>query len=389
MNVKKFSDWLSEEAEKSKQAPIEIISSVTATRNLAEALMQKEGFTDDEKLCFFILKESNTALYEWDTLNEGLISKLKEVGAKALKGGKDYIKDVKDTIGKDIKGLPDFFKALASGVKNLGVHIYEFFKAILKKMFGAPYDWVKAALGGNFTKFENDVKDKAKKEGTKIKDESIGVKDIVVGIPKLLSPTKIKEDVEKAILKADTEKIPDEELALVEESINVSILTALTEAVKIHTAEEIREGFSKISESDYTDETINEGHFKIPFVTSLTNILEKMPPFSWLSSLAKTFTENANEYLNQFSELMAKKGAIKKATTFTVIGSLVGLGLEFFAKTQAKSAIGFLFPPLHAALLTLGGVATAICVVHIASSVIDGLKDDVHDIDTAAASIAH
>jgi hypothetical protein len=99
--------------------------------------------------------------------------------------------------------------------------------------------------------------------------------------------------------------------------------------------------------------------------------------------------ENANDYLNTFSELMYKKGVIKQATTFAISGTLVGLGLEYIVKSNAKSAIAILVPPLHSILTVLGGVATAICMVHVASSVIDGLKDETVKLKNASASMTH
>lgn len=387
MNVKNFNDWVLEESKKLQGTPLEIMSNVTATRNLAEALINKEGFTEDEKLCFLVLKESNTSLYEWDNLNEGLMDKLKEVGSKAIKGGTAFLKDVKDTIGREITGLPEFFKALASGVKNLANYIANFFKNVLKTMFGKPYEWVKAALGANFTKLENKVKEVAETEGSKLKKEAEGVTAIVQSVPKILSPKEIGDDVEKAISNSDSKDVPEEELAIVEESIQTSILVAMTEAVKSCSVEEIKEGFNSIC----SDAEINEsdGHFKIPFVTKMSEILEKMPPFSWLSALAEKISTAANLFLTDLSALMVKKGAVKQAVEFTIMGALVGLGLEYMIKSQAKSAIAVLFPPLHSVLLVLGGIATAICVVHIASQVIDGLKDDVHNMDQSAANVAH
>lgn len=362
----------------------EATTSVYATRLLVENLLKKDGFSDEERLYLYVVMESNTSLYEWDVLNEGLLDKIKDIGSKAVSGGASFIKSVKDVVGKELSGIPEFFKALSSGVKNLAVHITEFLKKALSVMFGNPIEWAKKMLGGNYAKLEKSVTESAKSNPTKITEETGGVLQMVKGVPSLFSPANLGADIEKGLAKSDSVNVGETELQIVGEAVRTSVLLAIAEAVELHTVEEIKEGLSAMCTC------INEehGHTKIPFISTISGLLEKIPPFSWLTELANFFAKNVNGALTKLSAVMKEKGAIKEAMEFVVIGALVGLGLEYIVKTGAKSAIGYFFPPVHAAAVVLGTVATAICVVHVASTVIDGLKASDKEVMAAAGSIS-
>jgi hypothetical protein len=131
-----YDQWIVQESAKLKGTPFEITSSVEATKKLAEALVQKEGFTDQEKLFFYVLKESNMSIMDWSSqeLNEGFLSKLADFGKSMYDKGKEVITDVKDWAGQQIEGIPDFFKALGQGVKNLGKMIVDFFVKVLSRI---------------------------------------------------------------------------------------------------------------------------------------------------------------------------------------------------------------------------------------------------------------
>lgn len=381
MNIKNFNEWVAE-----SQQYLLSINSVQATKKLMENLLQKKGFSDKERLCLFIIKESNFSLYEWENLNEGLLNKLKEIGQKAINKGKEFEKEIKDAIGKDLTGIPEFFKALSSGVKNLAIYIKDFLVKIVSTMFSKPYEWTKAAFGSGFVKFENSVKEQAKKNPFQLKKEASGIKNIVKGTSKLLSPEKISNQTQKAIIKADKDNIKTSELKIIEESMKTAIITAMSEAVKLHNINEIQKGLDFLS-----NHQINESysHTRIPFISTMSMILEKLPPFSWLVKLANFIGENTNKALTKISETMQKKGAIEKSTEFIVIGVLVGLGLEYLIKGGVKSALAWIFPPLKATLIVLGTIATGICVVHIASTVIDGLKNIKHEIYQESKLLIH
>ena len=347
-----------------------------ATHTLAESLLAKKGFSDRERLCFWLLKESDTPIHEWDPLNEGLLNKLKEIGQKAVKGGKEFTSGLKAAVGKEISGAPEFFKALASGVKNLVDYIVSFLKKAAGLMFGTPIEWARKAMGSGYQKLESATKEEATKNETKISEEADGVSQMVVGAATLLTPGKIGHGIESGMAKADTTDVPEENLAIVAEQV----ILAVAEAIKMHTAQEIREGMAVMC-------SMNEGHTKIPFISTISSLLEKVPPFSWLTTLAEFLGANTNRALSKLSSTLKDKGTIKEATEFVVIGTLVGLGLEYIVKTGAKSAIGVLFPPVHATFVVLGTIATAICVVHVASTVIDGLKGKSIEIMNQAKSI--
>lgn len=381
MNVKNFNDWVSESQQYSLS-----VSSVQATKNLMENLLQKRGFSDNEKLCLFVVKESNSSLYEWENLNEGLLNKLKEIGQKAVDKGKEFAAEVKDAVGKDLTGIPEFFKALSSGVKNLAIYIKDFLVKVVSTMFSKPYEWTKSAFGGGFSKFESSVKEEAKKDPSRLKEEASGMKNIVKGTSKLLSPEKISDQAQKALIKADTDNIKTSELEIVEESMKTAIIVAMAEAVKHHNIDDIHEGLDFLADNQIDE---SHSHTRIPFISTMTMILEKLPPFSWLVKLANFIGENANKALTKISETMKNRGAIEKATEFAVMGTLVGLGLEYLIKGGVKSALAWMFPPLKATLVVLGTIATGICVVHVASTVIDGLKDTEHEIHQESKSMVH
>jgi hypothetical protein len=391
-----YDQWIVQESAKLKGTPFEITSSVEATKKLAEALVQKEGFTDQEKLFFYVLKESNMSIMDWSSqeLNEGFLSKLADFGKSMYDKGKEVITDVKDWAGQQIEGIPDFFKALGQGVKNLGKMIVDFFVKVFGTVFKAPVEYAKKALGSGYTEIEKKTKEAAEKEGPKVKEEVPGFMEIVKGTPQALSSKGIGEAFTKAMQKADGEKVEDESLAVVEESINHAIIVAVTEAVKAHSADEIRQGMNLIESLKVEDELLEgegagaHGHTEIPFVSTVSGFLEKLPPFSWLKKLAEYLGKKSNEFLTTLSAAYKEAGVVKNAVAFAVLGTLVGLGLEYLVKSVTKSALVYFFPPLHTALVTVGGIATGICIVHIASTVIDGLKDQVEEIDSAAAAAA-
>jgi hypothetical protein len=395
--VLSYDHWILQESAKLKGTPFEVISSVEATKKLAEALVQKEGFSDQEKLFFYVLRESNMSIMDWNSqeLNEGFLSKLSDLGKSLYDKGKEVISDVKDWAGQQIEGIPDFFKALGQGVKNLGSMIVNFFTKVFGTVFKAPVDYAKKALGSGYTELEKKTKEAAEKDGAKVKEEVPGVLAIVTGTPKALSSKGIGESFAKAMQKADSEKVEDDQLAIVEESVNHAIIAAVTEAVKAHTAEEIRQGMSLLESLDMEEDVFEgdghgaHGHTEIPFVSTVSGFLEKLPPFSWLKKLAEYLGDKSNEFLSMLSLSYKEAGVVKNAVKFTVLGTLVGLGLEYLVKSGTKSALVYFFPPLHTALVTIGGIATAICIVHVASTVIDGLKDQVEEIDSAATSAAH
>ena len=392
-----YDQWVIQESNKLAGTPLEMVSSIKATQQLVEALVKKSGFSDDEKMFFFLMKESNMSLMEWQEamLTEGFLDKLKDWGTSALNKSKEVITNVKDWAGAQIEGIPDFLKAVAGGVKNLGTMIIQFFTKVFGAIFKAPIEYAKKALGSGYAEVEKKTKEAAEKDPNKVKEEVPGFAQIVVGTPKALSSKGLGEAFAKAMAKADSEKVEDKDLAVVEESINTSLIIALTEAVKLHTAEEIKEGISLINTLDTSIEAILEGddhtahgHTEIPFVSTVSGFLEKLPPFSWLGKLADYLGDKSNEFLTMLSTAYKQVGAVKEIVKFTVLGTLVGLGLEYLVKAQTKSAIMYFFPPLHTALTVLGGIATGICIVHVASTVIDGLKDSVEEID-AAAKAAH
>jgi hypothetical protein len=392
-----YDQWVIQESKKLAGTPLEMVSSIKATQQLVEALVKKPGFSDDEKMFFYLVKESNMSIIEWQEamLTEGFLDKLKDWGSSALDKTKEVITDVKDWAGAQIEGIPDFLKAVAGGVKNLGTMIVEFFTKVFGTIFKAPVDYAKKALGSGYAEIEKKTKEAVDKEAAKVKEEVPGFAQIVKGTPKALSSKGLGEAFSKAMVKADSEKVEDSDLAIVKESINTSLIIALTEAVNLHTAEEIKEGISLINTLDTSAEAMLEsgdhgahGHTEIPFVSTVSGFLEKLPPFSWLGKLAEYLGEKSNEFLTMLSTAYKQVGAVKEVVKFTVLGSLVGLGLEYLVKSSTKSALVHFFPPLHTALVTLGGIATGICIVHVASTVIDGLKDHVEEID-AAAKAAH
>lgn len=392
-----YDQWIVQESEKLKGTPFEITSSVEATKKLAEALVQKEGFTDQEKLFFYVLRESNMSIMDWNSqeLNEGFLSKLSDLGKSLYDKGKEVITDVKDWAGQQIEGIPEFFKTLGQGVKNLGKMIVDFFAKVFSTVFKSPVEYAKKALGSGYTEIEKKTKEACEKEGNKVKEEVPGFVEIVKGTPKALSSKGIGEAFSKAMQKADGEKIKDDQLSLVDESINHAIITAVTEAIKVHTADEIRQGIT-IVESLKVDEDLFEsaengahGHTEIPFVSTVSKILEKFAPFSWLKMLAEYLGKKSNEFLSKLSIAYKEAGAVKEAVKFVVLGALIGLGLEYLVKAGTKSVLVYLFPPLHQALTTIGGIATGICILHVISESIDGLKDQVAEMDKAAADAAH
>ena len=392
-----YDQWVIQESNKLAGTPLEMVSSIKATQQLVEALVKKSGFSDDEKMFFFLMKESNMSLMEWQEamLTEGFLDKLKDWGTSALNKTKEVITDVKDWAGAQIEGIPDFLKAVAGGVKNLGTMIVEFFTKVFGGIFKAPVEYAKKALGSGYSELEKKTKEAAEKDGAKVEEEVPGFAEIVKGTPKALSSKGIGEAFGKAMSKADGEKIEDSDLALVEESVNTSLIIALTEAVKLHTAEEIKEGISLINTLDTSAEAILEGgdhgahgHTEIPFVSTVSGFLEKLPPFSWLGKLAEYLGEKSNQFLTMLSTAYKEVGVVKEVVKFTVLGTLVGLGLEYLVKSSTKSALVYFFPPLKTALTVLGAIATGICIVHVASTVIDGLKDQVEEID-GAAKAAH
>jgi hypothetical protein len=395
--VLSYDQWILQESAKLKGTPFEVISSVEATKKLAEALVQKEGFSDQEKLFFYVLRESNMSIMDWNSqeLNEGFLSKLSDLGKSLYDKGKEAITDVKDWAGQQIEGIPDFFKALGQGVKNVASMIVNFFTKVFETIFKSPVEYAKKALGSGYTELEKKTKETAEKDGSKVKEEVPGILDIVKGTPKALSAKNIGESFTKAMQKADGEKVKDDELSLVEESVNHAIIMAVTEAVKVHTANEIRQGIALFESLDIEEDIFEgdghgaHGHTNVPFISTISDIIEKFAPFSWLKNLAEILGEKSNEFLSVLSSSYKEAGVIKTAVEFTVLGTLVGLGLKHLLKGGAKSVLVMMFPPLHTALITIGGIATAITILHVATTVIDGLKDQVEEIDSAAAAAAH
>ena len=390
--IKNFNDWLIAESVKLKGTSLEVVSEIEAVKRLAEAMMEKEDLTDEEVMYFYVLKESNITLNELFELNEGLGDKLISFGKEVLNKTKETASAIKDFAGKELSGVPEFFKALAGGIKNLVTHVIDFFKKALTIMLGTPIDWAKKALGSGFAKIESETEKIAKASASKLEEEAKHFSDIVKGLPKLLSPKSVGENMEKALAKGGDVETSD--LAIVEESVKVSLITALTEAVKTHSLKEIKEGLMSIEDA-FVAYSLSEsddhghGHTKIPFVSTISSVLEKLPPFSWLSKLANFFGDKANEYLTQLSSIMKERGAIKETIKFAVMGTLVGLGLEYLVKSGSKSVIGWLVPPIHEALVVVGTVATGICIIHVASSVIDGLKDLDKENQDSAHAMAH
>jgi hypothetical protein len=349
--VLSYDQWILQESAKLKGTPFEVISSVEATKKLAEALVQKEGFSDQEKLFFYVLRESNMSIMDWNSqeLNEGFLSKLSDLGKSLYDKGKEAITDVKDWAGQQIEGIPDFFKALGQGVKNVASMIVNFFTKVFETIFKSPVEYAKKALGSGYTELEKKTKETAEKDGSKVKEEVPGILDIVKGTPKALSAKNIGESFTKAMQKADGEKVKDDELSLVEESVNHAIIMAVTEAVKVHTANEIRQGIALFESLDIEEDIFEgdghgaHGHTNVPFISTISDIIEKFAPFSWLKNLAEILGEKSNEFLSVLSSSYKEAGVIKTAVEFTVLGTLVGLGLKHLLKGGAKSVLVMMF----------------------------------------------
>ena len=363
------------------------MTSVQATRMLAESFIGHPDFSEDEKMYFYFLAESETTLLDWDTLDEGkLIDKMKEVASKITDKGKEYYQKIKDKIGDEVKGIPDFFNALKDGVKRLVGYIKEFLNKTVKYIFGTPDTFVNDVTEDSTTSSAKEqIEQAAKKSGVKLKEDSVAIKDIVVGTPKLLNPKSIGDKIEDDLEKVSAD-VEDKELEVVKESMSAYTIAAFAEAVKHHTKEEIMEALDVLN--SLNEEDHSHSHFNIPFVSTLTKFLEKFPPFSWLKSFIDYAASHANDTLTYISNMMAKKGAVSKAVEFTVIGTIFALFVEDILKHQAKHAILHLVPPVGWVVSFLGMVASGIWIVHFTATVIDGMEKIESEMDSAAEKIA-
>jgi hypothetical protein len=215
--------------------------------------------------------------------------------------------------------------------------------------------------------------------------------DIVAATPKALSAKVIGEKFSGAMQKADGEKVEDKDLAVVEEGLKTQVIDIITEAVNLHTAEEIKEGLKTISSLNMSYEGIMEGeggdhhgHTEIPFVSTVSGLMEKIPPFKQLTQLANYLGKKSNEFLTGISTMYKELGVTKEVVKFVVLGALIGIGLETLAKGGVKSALLYFFPVLKTALTVVGTIATGIAIVHVVSNLIDGLKDKAEEVDKAA-----
>ena len=364
------------------------MTSVAATRMLAESFIGHPDFSEDEKLYFHFLAESETTLLDWDTLDEGkLIDKMKEVATKITDKGKEYYQKIKDKIGDEVKGIPDFFNTLKDGVKRLVGYIKEFLNKSVKYIFGSPDTYVNDDVAESSTTetAKEQIEDVAKKSAARLKEESVAIKEIVVGTPKLLNPKKLGDEI-KTNLEKVSDDVKDKELEVVKESMTAYTIAAFAEAVKEHSRDEIMEALASIESIDEEDH--GHSHFNIPFVTTLTHFLEKFPPFSWLKTFVEYAASHANDTLTYISNMMAKKGAVSKAVEFSVIGTIFALFVEDILKYQVKHAILLFVPPIGWVVSFLGMIASGIWLVHVTATVIDGMEKIEAEMDAAAEKIA-
>ena len=368
MPVLFYNQWLSLIKEKEDLQSFSLL--------LWEALQSKENLSDDESFFLLYLRESKISLYEWDSwiLSEGFIEKLTDWSKSMAKSAP--VKGIKKWAGQQIEGIPEFFKALGSSIKNFAKLVFDLFSSIYKSVFGTPRDYAKRALGATYSEVERKTKEAVSKEPEPFKKEIPGFVSLVAATPKVLSPKIIGEKLISSLQKSDSQKIEYSDLSVASESLSLQIFL---EAIQVHTMEEIREGVKLLNEQEHI-----HAHTEIPFVSTMSELLEKVPPFSWLGELAEYFGEKSNQFLNFVSETYYKMGVIKEEVEFALLGSLVGIGLETLAKGSVKSVLLHFFPVLKTALILMGAIATGIAIVHVASTVIDGLKDQTEELDKEA-----
>lgn len=383
-----YEQWLSVEQFESKFSSINV-TSIEATKLVAEALLEKVEFSSKEKLFFEILKESETSFLDWEDINEGLMAKLKEVGQKMIDKGKKGIEDFKKDIISDIKGIPDFFRTLASGIKRVCGYIKEYLTKVMKYMFGDNAGFVKKAMGNSrMDAAETKLKEASKKEPVKIQIEAKGVKDIVSGISKLVTPEKISAAVQKGVESGENSEIKRKDLEVtIAERLEAAVLLSVSEAIKLHSKEEILNGFLAINEAEEQGDHEHK-YAHIPLISTLQNLIEKIPPFNWLAKLAHVISKYSNKALTNISKLLQSKNVIEKATEFSILGGFIGLEIELLIKDGVKHALGYFFPVINSTLLVLSVIAITIWYVHIISNFVDGLEEVTQEIEDLADDMA-
>ncbi len=277
-----------------------------------------------------------TEIFEsWEMLNEGFADKIKDKAnqfrQKVFKLQDklgDVAKDAWDKIKKNAKVAVEIIKNVISKIK-------EFWNKTKDYAINKLVDTIV-----NLYTFKEKVKEIEATDVTKIHVEFKNLKDVMSWLDKEFMNGFISS-IKNALLGLFTKKAEHVELA--------------TEQLNFLLENDEHSDVSK----------------PLEFFKNLMKLVEKIPPFSWLSILASNIEKNIGKVIENLSSMIEQMGGPKIAIP-TIIG-LISIGVEYGIKSVSKHVIvSFAAPGLETVLVSIGLVASVIASIHAIDKTFNG-----------------
>ena len=314
--------------------------------SIVNALIESNTLSPETQYVLESIAENNQYDNLWEgSVNEEFINenlneeKFKVWFAKKKEAAKETLQDIakagaeKLTAAKKVvldkaKQTYDLFKSFGDWVGK----ILNAVKVGLQKLWKSVYAGVESKFAGKENQIIAGAAGKMKKDPEKSKNEvknlaqmgKGGVKWVTGGFAELMN---------SAI--NDAGNVDPNESQMVNNLYDVTIHEAVLQCVSRYGMEFINE----ITESELILEGGHEG-IKIPGLSKLTQAMHELPIFKQLADIEHAAGKVANTALDKLSYILNKVGAAGGPYQFSIIGAIIGMGVEYYVKSKIKTHLG-------------------------------------------------
>jgi len=277
-------------------------------------------------------------VFDWESVDESIIDKLsdkfKNAVATAKEKGKQALSDTQEFIIKTGGKIGGIIQMMVSAIKKWLGEQFNLAKSAWKNAVMSKGDEIKSKVEGLSDEKKNILKEEVK-----------NLKTIMASVSKWIKGG-FTSDVATAAKKAATT-----EESLIGYTFELSLIESINEAVlsgELNFADLVAEG---------------EGGAKVPFISSIAQKMNEIPPFSLLYKVKKGVAKIAGGALDKFSYYATELADAPGPYKFAALATLIGIVGEVAVKGAAKSALVAAIPGIGTAAYLVSKIAMGLAIV--------------------------
>jgi hypothetical protein len=317
---------------------------------IVHALIESKTLNDEASFVLEAVVENNLYDSLWDgSINESIMDEsLRSWFEDKYEKAKEFVQDTKQAGAEKLtqakKWALDKAQKTMAMFKSIGDWVGKILDAVktgLQKLWKAVYAGVEKKFSGNANQAAVGISNKLAKDPEQSKEEIKNLGQMAVGGVKLATGgivDRFKEGINKAV-DEDTNE------SNIHFFYDVLIHEAAYQIIRKHGIDFINE--AEEANRLFENESLLEGGgessstlAKIPGLSKLKAAMSELPIIKQLADIEHAAAKVANTLLTKTSVILNKLGAAGGPYKFAILGGIVGLGVEYYAKYKVKSALG-------------------------------------------------